>query len=87
MNSKNVELNAAKERLAKLIDDLHVLEREYDKALEHAASYHGNDENIEKVRDDMAESVYKSISKVKEEIKNQTNLIEALKAAIKKISP
>ncbi|WP_064174498.1 hypothetical protein, partial [Klebsiella pneumoniae] len=54
MNSKNVELNAAKEKLAKLIDHLYVLEREYDKALEHAASYLGYDEKIEKVRDERA---------------------------------
>ena len=47
MNSKNVELNAAKEKLAKLIDHLYVLEREYDKALEHAASYLGYDEKID----------------------------------------
>jgi hypothetical protein len=38
-------------KLAKLIDHLYVLEREYDKALEHAASYLGYDEKIEKVRD------------------------------------
>ncbi|HCU1211458.1 TPA: hypothetical protein OUG47_002056 [Klebsiella pneumoniae] len=80
MNSKNVELNAAKEKLAKLIDHLHVLEREYDKALEHAASYLGYDEKIEKVRDERASGVYENINEVKNQIINQTKLIEALVA-------
>lgn len=78
MNSKNIELNAAKERLAKLIDDLLVLEREYDKALEHAASYHGYDENIENARDERARGVYENMNEVKNQIMNQTKLIEAL---------
>ncbi len=78
MNSNNAELNAAKEKLAKLIDDLHVLEREYEKALEHAASYHGYDEKIENVRDERARSVFGSINEVKNQIINQTKLIEAL---------
>ncbi|EPK1032427.1 hypothetical protein QSB88_14510 [Klebsiella pneumoniae] len=80
MNSKNVELNAAKEKLAKLIDHLYVLEREYDKALEHAASYLGYDEKIEKVRDERASGVYENINEVKNQIMNQTKLIEALVA-------
>ncbi|EME4038013.1 hypothetical protein VYM15_000761 [Morganella morganii] len=78
MNSKNVELNAAKEKLAKLIDDLIVLEREYDKALEHAASYLGHDENIENARDERAGSVFKNMNEVKNQIMNQTKFIEAL---------
>ncbi|MBM1020682.1 hypothetical protein EIC82_01440 [Enterobacter sp. A11] len=81
MNSKNVELNAAKERLAKLIDDLHVLEREYDKAIEHASSYHGYDERIENARDEKARGVYESMNEVKNQITNQTKLIEALVTA------
>ena len=80
MNSKNVELNAAKEKLAKLIDHLYVLEREYDKALEHAASYIGYDENIENVRDERASGMYENINEVKNQIMNQTKLIEALVA-------
>ncbi|HDT4076515.1 TPA: hypothetical protein QHR19_004513 [Klebsiella pneumoniae] len=80
MNSKNVELNAAKEKLAKLIDHLYVLEREYDKALEHAASYLGYDEKIEKVRDARASGLYENINEVKNQIMNQTKLIEALVA-------
>ncbi|AUU93899.1 hypothetical protein M4D07_11690 [Klebsiella pneumoniae] len=80
MNSKNVELNAAKEKLAKLIDHLYVLEREYDKALEHAASYLGYDEKIEKVRDERASGLYENINEVKNQIMNQTKLIEALVA-------
>lgn len=78
MNSKNVELNAAKEILAKLIDDLNVLEREYDKALEHAASYLGYDENIENARDERARSVFENMNEVKNQIMNQTKFIEAL---------
>ena len=80
MNSKNVELKAAKEKLAKLIDHLYVLEREYDKALEHAASYLGYDEKIEKVRDERASGLYENINEVKNQIMNQTKLIEALVA-------
>ena len=80
MNSKNVELNAAKEKLAKLIDHLYVLEREYDKALEHAASYLGYDEKIEKVRDERASGLYENINEVKNQVMNQTKLIEALVA-------
>ncbi|HDT2742309.1 TPA: hypothetical protein QHP14_004267 [Klebsiella pneumoniae subsp. pneumoniae] len=80
MNSKNVELNAVKEKLAKLIDHLYVLEREYDKALEHAASYLGYDEKIEKVRDERASGLYENINEVKNQIMNQTKLIEALVA-------
>ena len=80
MNSKNVELNAAKEKLAKLIDHLYVLEREYDKALEHAASYLGYDEKIEKVRGERASGLYENINEVKNQIMNQTKLIEALVA-------
>lgn len=80
MNSKNVELNAAKEKLAKLIDHLYVLECEYDKALEHAASYLGYDEKIEKVRDERASGLYENINEVKNQIMNQTKLIEALVA-------
>ncbi|MCY4765880.1 hypothetical protein [Klebsiella aerogenes] len=80
MNSKNVELDAAKERLTKLIDDLHVLEREYDKALDHAANYHGYDEKIENARDKRAEGVFESMNEVKNQIMNQTKLIEALVA-------
>ncbi|WP_045853537.1 hypothetical protein [Raoultella terrigena] len=78
MNSNNAELNAAKEKLAKLIDDLHVLEREYEKALEHAASYLGYNEKIENVRDEKARSVFVSINEVKNQIINQTKLIETL---------
>ena len=80
MNSKNVELNAAKEKLAKLIDHLYVLEREYDKALEHAASYLGYDEKIEKVRDERASGLYENINEVKNQIMNQTKSIEAMVA-------
>ncbi|QMD25725.1 hypothetical protein HVZ46_14735 [Citrobacter freundii] len=81
MNSKNVELNAAKEKLAKLIDDLYELERQYDKAIEHSANYLGYDEKIEKARDEKARSVYESMERVKRDIVNQTNLIETLVAA------
>jgi hypothetical protein len=80
MNSKNSELNAAKERLAKLIDDLNKLEREYDKAIEHSAHYTGYDENIEKARDEKARGAYESMDRVKKEIAVQTKLIEALVA-------
>ncbi len=81
MNSKNVELNAAKERLANLIEKLHLLEREYEEALEHAARYHGSDEKIDNARDERARGVYVDINEVKNEITNQTKLIEALVAA------
>lgn len=81
MNSKNVELNAAKERLTKLIENLHLLKLEYDEALEHAARYHGSDERIENARDERARDVYMKINEVQNEITNQTKLIEALEAA------
>ena len=81
MNSKNSELNAAKEKLAKQIDDLLVLEREYDKAIDHSSSYLGYDERIENGRDERARDVYKSLSAVKDQIINQTKLIEALVTA------
>lgn len=81
MNSKNVELNAAKEKLAKLIENLHLLEHEYNEALKHAASYHGYDEKIENARDERARGVYANIIEVKNEITNQTKLIEALETA------
>lgn len=81
MNGKTVELNAAKEKLAKLIDDLQEQERQYDKAIEHSANYMGNDENIEHARDEMARGAYESVERVKKEIGNQTKLIEALVAA------
>lgn len=78
MNSKKDELNAAKEKLAKLIDDLDVIELQFDKAVEHSANYLGNDQRIEEVRDEKARSVYESMNRVKDEIKNQTQLIEKL---------
>lgn len=81
MNSKDVELNVAKERMVKLIDELNMLESEYDKALEHAANYHGYDESIENARDEKARAVYNNIIAVKNEIMNQTKVIEALVAA------
>ncbi|MDM2825122.1 hypothetical protein OGX92_06730 [Citrobacter sp. Cpo089] len=78
MNSKSVELNAANEKLSKLIDNLEIAHLEYDKALEHSASYLGNDEKIEKARDDRAACAFNDMNVIKEEIANQTNLIEAL---------
>lgn len=78
MNSKGVELNAAKEKLSKLIGNLEIAHSEYDKALAHSANYLGNDENIEKARDDRAAGAFNDMNVIKEEIANQTNLIEAL---------
>lgn len=81
MNSKSIELSAAKEKLVKLIDELVEREREYDKAVEHSAHYLGNDPIIEEARDGKARSAYESMDRVKKEITNQTKLIEALVAA------
>ncbi|WP_067700785.1 hypothetical protein [Erwinia sp. ErVv1] len=71
MNSKIFELNATKEKLAKLIDDLNVLEREFDKAIEHSSNYHGHDERIERFRDERAGSLFEIMNEVKNQISNQ----------------
>lgn len=78
MNSKKIELDAAKEKLSKLIEDLDKVEREFDKANEHSAHYMGNDQTIEKGRDEKARNAYERMAGVKEEIVNQTKLIETL---------
>jgi phage shock protein A len=72
------ELSAAEEKLAALIARLKDLEQAYDKAVEHSASYHGNNESIEKGRDEKAYAILKDIQSIKEEIRAQSQVIQKL---------
>ncbi len=78
MTDKAMELNAANQKLLELTSQLQVLEREYDKAIEHAANYLGYDERIEQARDDAAQSILSSITSIKSDIEAQTQLINKL---------
>lgn len=76
MINKATELNAAKERLAELINKLQVVEGVYDKAIEHDANYLGNDKDIEHARDERSKDFFKEVLSVKEEIKRQIQLVQ-----------
>ncbi|BBQ77841.1 hypothetical protein WP3W18E01_18090 [Raoultella ornithinolytica] len=78
MSNKNVELNAAKEKLVKLIDDLNESEIRLEEALQYAASYLGYDERIEQVRDDRAKDALDECSTIKQEVANQIKLMGEL---------
>lgn len=80
MSNKATELNAAKERLSELINELQAREREYDAAIEHSAHYLGNDEEIERIRDEKASHAFETVSSVKKEIMSQVKLLEAIVA-------
>ncbi|HBT3702958.1 TPA: hypothetical protein MBH80_005065 [Klebsiella pneumoniae] len=75
MSNKHAEINAALANLAKLNDKLQSSEHFYAKALEHASEYAGNDEKIERVRDEKAESAHHQVQSVKQEIEDQMRLI------------
>ncbi|MEZ8862523.1 MULTISPECIES: hypothetical protein [Vibrio] len=77
-NEKATELNTANQKLTELINELQVLEREYDQAVEHSASYFGNDDRIEQFRDDRAMEALNRVTSVKEQIENQTQLVREL---------
>ncbi|BDQ68671.1 hypothetical protein [Shewanella xiamenensis] len=79
MNNNNPELSAAIEKLAQLNIELQEAERAYDQALTHSANYSGNDDTIEKHRDDLAAAAYDNVARIKELISNQTKLIETLR--------
>ncbi|MCS6162438.1 hypothetical protein [Shewanella baltica] len=78
MNNNNPELSAAIEKLAQLNIELQEAERAYDQALTHAANYLGNDDNVEKHRDDLAAAAYDNINRIKNLISIQIKLIETL---------
>ena len=78
MSSKTTELQAAEQKLSELINELVVLERACDQAVEHSANYLGNDERIEEVRDAKAMAALNSVNRVKEQIKAQTQLVQKL---------
>ena len=78
MCNKAIELSAANQKLSELIEKLQVVEREYDKAVEHSANYLGNDDRIEEVRDDKARSILESVISVKAEIECQTKVVQEL---------
>ncbi|EPP7189779.1 TPA: hypothetical protein ACF3VG_001256 [Klebsiella pneumoniae] len=78
MSNKNVELNAAKEKLVKLIDDLNESEIRLEEALQYAASYLGYDERIEQARDDRAKDALDECSTIKQEVANQIKLMGEL---------
>lgn len=78
MCNKAIKLSAANQKLSELIEKLQVVEREYDKAVEHSANYLGNDERIEKVRDDNAFSILESVKSIKTEIERQTEVVQGL---------
>jgi len=79
MNNNNPELSAAIEKLTQLNIELQEAERAYDQALTHSANYSGNDDTIEKCRDDLAAAAYDNVARIKELISNQIKLIESLK--------
>jgi hypothetical protein len=53
-----------------------VVEGVYDKAIEHAANYLGNDKDIEHARDERSMDLFKEVLSVKEEIKRQIQLVQ-----------
>lgn len=79
MNNHTTELNAAIEKLAQLNIELQEAEQAYDQALTHSANYLGNDDNIEKHRDDLAAAAYDNVQRIKNLILIQIKLIETLR--------
>jgi type II secretory pathway component PulJ len=79
MNINNSELSAAIEKLEQLKVELQQAELQYDEALTHAANYSGNDDNIEKHRDDLAAAAYDNVQRIKNLISIQIKLIETLR--------
>lgn len=78
MSEKTNELNAAHEKLSKLINNVQSLEQQYDQALEHAANYLGNDDDIEKIRDERASAAHDSLVAAKKEAELQLKLVQEL---------
>lgn len=79
MNNNATELSAAIEKLEQLKVELQQAEHQYDQALTHASNYLGNDDNIEKHRDDLAAAAYDNVNRIKNLISIQIQLIETLR--------
>ena len=80
MSNKNAELNAVKEKLVQLINELQECAQEFEKDVNHSANYHGYDEGVEQQRDEIASAAFQRVANVKKEAISQINLLNKLLA-------